>query len=59
VLVGVLTIVVSLGWGKVKLVVGVAMVELRGRNTKAEQQVLWHLFGEQLELEQEQEGNFS
>jgi len=46
VLVGAPTMVVSLGWGKAKLVVGVAMVEFCGRNTKAEQQVLWRLFGE-------------
>jgi len=51
VLVGVPTMAVSVGWGKAKLDVGMAMFEFCGSNTKAEQWVLRHLFDEQLELE--------
>jgi len=43
VLVGAPTMTVSFGWGKAKLV-GVAMFEFRGGNTRAERQVLWRLF---------------
>jgi len=44
VLFGVPTMAVSVGWGKAKLEVSMAMVEFCGSNTKAERQVLWHRF---------------